>query len=75
MSAQIFVFPKSPMPPPPNGNGAPELVKEYLDVIHPARTLARAVVGDDLPAGYLPDHDYFLAWLWSHGYIIKKLEE
>lgn len=70
MPAQIIQFPI-----PPTGNGAREVVKDYLERIHVARTLARCVADPVDVAAALPDEDYFLAWLWSEGFKIVPLDD
>jgi hypothetical protein len=61
-------------PPRNPGNGALELVRDYLDRIHPARMCARSLVGKAESDAALPDGDYFLAWLAAEGFVIVPLE-
>lgn len=75
MTADVIPFRK---PPPDNpGNGALEVVRDYLERVHPARVMARGVVdcGEYLTMpGYLPDADYFLAWLAGEGFKVVPIE-
>lgn len=59
---------------PPSGNGALEVVRDYLTRVHPARTMARLFVESFEELDVLPDADHFLAWLWEQGFKIEPLE-
>jgi hypothetical protein len=56
------------------GNGALELMRDYLGRIHPARMAARSLVDKAESDAAVPDADYFLAWLWDQGFKIEPIE-
>jgi hypothetical protein len=62
-------------PPPIRGNGALEIVRDYLERVHPARTVARSLVSKDESDAALPDADYFLAYLANEGFLIVPVEQ
>lgn len=76
MPAHIIQF---PMPEPPNGgNGALDVVRDYLGRVNPARVMARSVLGrGDVFEGLdaLPDGDHFLAWMWEQGFKVVPVED
>jgi hypothetical protein len=69
MPAIILQFPE-----PPKGNGALEVVADYLERVHVCRTIARGMVSKEESDDALPDADYFLAWLWSEGFKIVPID-
>lgn len=73
MTATLIQFPS---PPPPNdGNGALDVVRDYLDRVHAARVMARLFVEEFEGLDALENGDHFLAWLWESGFKIVPLEE
>lgn len=70
MTAEIVQFPE-----PPKGNGAREVVRDYLDRVVPARTMAKLFVSEFEGLDALPDVDHFLAWLWEQGFKIVPVGE
>lgn len=69
MTAEILKFPE-----PPVGNGALEVVRDYLDRIHPVRMCARLLLDKEEAEAALPDADYLLAYLASAGFIVVPIE-
>lgn len=65
MSFQLLKFPE-----PPKGNGALEVVRDYVERVHPARTMAKVFVEQSEASDIMPDADHFLMWLWEHGFKI-----
>lgn len=78
MSADIIILPIVRVecePGPPNaGNGALEVVRDYLERVHPARTMAKLFVDDFNGLDALPDADHFLAWMWEQGFKVVPVE-
>lgn len=73
----ILTFPPRQPPPTEPGNAVLEVVRDYLERVHPARVMARGMVdcGEYLAMpGYLPDADFFLAWLASEGFKVVPLD-
>jgi hypothetical protein len=80
MTAEIIHFPeRTPKQPPPSeGGGALDVVRDYLARVNPARVMARAVLdkGDGFEGiDALPDADHFLAWLWEQGFKVIPVDE
>lgn len=73
MSAEIVDL-ASRRPPSNPGNVAIEVVRDWLERVHPARTAARLLVDKAESDAALPDADYFLAWLWDQGFKIEAIE-
>lgn len=76
MVAHVIQFPVKE--PPDEGNGALDVVRDYLGRVYPARVMARLVLGrgsvfEGLDA--LPDGDHFVAWMWEQGFKIVPLVE
>ena len=69
MTAVLIQFPE-----PPKGNGALEVVRDYLARVHAARTMAKAIVDDFEGLDVLPDGDHFLAWLYEQGFKVVPLD-
>lgn len=55
------------------GNGALDVVRDYLERIHPARTMAKMMVDEFELAAALPDGEHFIEWLWDHGFKIEPV--
>lgn len=66
----MTVIPFPTPPAPPKGNGALEVVRDYLERVYPARMCARLLVDKAESDAALPDADYFLAYLASEGFVI-----
>jgi hypothetical protein len=73
MVAHILQFPIKE--PPHGGNGALDIVRDYLERVHAARVMARAILEDLEGLDALPDGDHFLAWLWEQGFKIVPVED
>lgn len=73
MTAILIQFPEQP--PPNDGNGALEVVRDYLDRVHTARVMARVFVDDFDGLDALPNGDHLLAWLWEKGFKVVPLED
>jgi hypothetical protein len=73
MTATLIQFPEQP--PPNDGNGALEVVSDYLERVHPARVMARAILDEFETDDALPNPDHLLAWLWEQGFKIVPLED
>jgi hypothetical protein len=69
VSFQLLKFPE-----PPKGDGALEVVRDYVDRVHPARTMAKMFVDRAEVGEIMPDGDHFVAWLWEHGFKIVPID-
>jgi hypothetical protein len=73
MAAIILQFPEQESIN--EGNGALEVVADYLERVHPARVMARAIMDEFETGDALPNPDHFLMWLWDQGFKVVPLEE
>ena len=74
IAGRLLSLGKITEPPNNSGNGALEVVTDYLTRVHPARVMARLLVDDFEGLDVLPDPDHFLAWLWEKGFKIVSVD-
>lgn len=72
MNDNVVRFPTPPTPPA--GNGALEVVRDYLERVHPARVMARGIADQEDIDAAMPDADHFLAWLANGGFAVVPIE-